>query len=175
MHQTADSGCAVYASRPKICRAYRCAWLAGAFDDADRPDRVGAVLDLAHRAGGVRLIIRQARADAFDRSPRLRAIAQRMRREMLVEIRDVEEVLDPRRPYRVLEPGDRELRVRGDRVEVVCQGRTLAHRRLPWLERAALGITLRWQAWRLSRWPSHEERAGNLRAATDTAQPCDSR
>lgn len=165
MHQTVDAGCAVYPGRPKICRAYRCAWLAGAFDDEDRPDRLGAVLDLAPRGDGIRLIIRQARPGVFDRSPRLRAIAERMRREMLVEIRDVEDVLDPSRPYRVLESGDRELRVQGDRIDVVCRGRTLERRRLPWLERAALGITRRWQVWRLSRWPSHEERARSLRTA----------
>jgi Fe-S-cluster containining protein len=162
MHQTEGAGCALYAVRPGICRAYRCAWLRGAFEDVDRPDRLGAVLDLVPRGDGIRLVIRQARPDAFDRSPRLQAIAQELRSEMLVEIRDVEDVLAPGRRYRVLEAGDRELVVSGDRIEVVCDGRTLERRRVPWLERAALGITRRWQAWRLSRWPSHEELARRL-------------
>ena len=167
MHQIAGAGCAVYAARPNVCRAYRCAWLAGALHDDDRPDRLGAVLDLVSRAGGIRLVIRQAEPDAFDRSARLQAIAEEMRRSMWVEIRDVEDVLDPERPFRVLQPGGDELRMRGDRVEVVRAGRVIERRRLPWLERIARWAGDRVTSWRISRWPSHEQRAGSLGAVEE--------
>ena len=169
MHQIAGAGCAVHAVRPNVCRAYRCAWLAGAFRDDDRPDRLGAVLDLVPRGECIRLVIRQAEPDAFDRSARLRAIAEEMRCSMLVEIRDVEDVLDPERPFRVLQPDGDELRVRGDRIEVLRAGRVVERRRLPWLERIARGVTTRVTSWRISRWPSHEQRARSLAGAEGSA------
>src|SRR5262249_47734976 len=36
--------CTIYPDRPDECRAYRCLWLDGWGDDADRPDRSGVLL-----------------------------------------------------------------------------------------------------------------------------------
>lgn len=170
MHQIAGAGCAVHAVRPNVCRAYRCAWLAGALGDDDRPDRLGAVLDLVSRGGEIRLVIRQAEPDAFDCSARLQAIAEGMRRSMLVEIRDVEDVLDPRRPFRVLQPDGDELRIEGDRIEVIRAGRVIERRRLAWLARIVRWVSDRITSCRISRWPSHEQRAQKLGAVEEPAR-----
>ncbi len=133
----AESGCGIYATRPKICRAYRCHWLQGGLEEADRPDRLGAVLDLVTRATSVRLEIRQATRDAFDRSPRLQQIAEDYRRSVPVRITDVDDVLDPDRPFRVLLPDGEENRVAGDVVEIYRDGRHVGTHRVGWIERAA--------------------------------------
>ncbi len=158
LHQRAEGGCAVHAVRPEICRAYRCAWLGGAFEDGDRPDRLGAVLDLQSRGDSVRFVVRQLDSGALDRSSRLREIVSEMRRSMAVEIRDVDDVLDPERPYRVLQPDGRDLEIEGDLVRARREGQLLYEQRAPWLERTARAIQQRVHAWRLRRWPSHEER-----------------
>ena len=148
----------MHAVRPGICRAYRCAWLGGAFEDGDRPDRLGAVLDLQSRGDSVRLVVRQMDSGALSRSPRLQEIVSETRRSMPVEIRDVDDVLDPDRPYRVLQPDGDELEIEGDRVRVSREGQLLYEQRAPWLERTARATLQRVHAWRLRRWPSHEER-----------------
>lgn len=176
MYVRDGGGCAVHERRPEICRAYRCAWLQGAFNEEDRPDALGAVLDWVPRGDSVRLLIRQAKPDAFDRSLRLQQIAEQARESGLVEIRDVEDVMDPDRPFRVLEPDGTELRIAGSRIEVIRDETVVEQRRVPLLERAVSWLRQRFVAWRLSRWPTHEERAaplGRAVTAAGTSQPGD--
>jgi hypothetical protein len=45
-HQV-GKGCSIYGARPDECRTYECGWLAGFFDGADRPDRLGVVFDVS--------------------------------------------------------------------------------------------------------------------------------
>lgn len=129
-------GCGIHATRPGICRAYRCLWLQGGLEDDDRPDRLGAVLDLVTRGAETRLEIHEAEPGAFERSNRLREIAERHRAALPVRVLDVGDVLDPDRPYRVLLPNGREQRVVGERVQEWRDGEPVEERRLPWLERA---------------------------------------
>ena len=128
-------GCGIYARRPGICRAYRCLWLRGGLEEADRPDRLGAVLDVVAQGATPRLEIRQARPGTFDTSPRLREIAERYRETMPVRLTDVEDVANPDRPFRVLLAGGEEQRVRGEEVTLYRDGRPVATQRLWWLER----------------------------------------
>lgn len=135
VHQRPEGGCEIHARRPGICRRYRCLWLQGGLEQDDRPDRLGAVLDLASRGGFPELVVHVAEPGAFDRSARLREIAERHRVAMPVRILDCGGVLDAERPYRVLLPGGDEQRVAGERVEIWRGGVRVAERRLPWLER----------------------------------------
>jgi hypothetical protein len=128
-------GCGIHSTRPSICRGYRCAWLAGHFEDADRPDRLGAVLDFTLRGVEPELSIIEASPGAFERSPRLQAIAAAQREVLRVRITDVAGVDDPDRPVRVLLARGEEHRVRGDRGIRLRDGVPIAERRLPWLER----------------------------------------
>jgi hypothetical protein len=127
--------CGIHARRPAVCRGYRCLWLQGKLDESDRPDRLGAVLDLVTRGTETRLEIHEAAPGAFDRSPRLREIAERHRAAIPVRILDTGDVLDPERAYRVLLPDGDELRVAGERVVRLRDGEVVEERRLPWLER----------------------------------------
>ena len=145
-----------------MCRAYRCAWLAGAFGDADRPDRLGALLDFVTRGDAVHLVVRQADGDAPQLASRLQQIVADTRRSMPVEIRDVEDVLDADRAYRVLHPGGAEHRIEGDRLQIMEGGRVVAERRAPWLERCVRSLVEHVRARRLRRWPSHAERLARL-------------
>lgn len=43
----ARGGCGIYPRRPESCRVFRCMWLDGWGEEADRPDRLGLVLDFA--------------------------------------------------------------------------------------------------------------------------------
>lgn len=146
------SGCSIHASRPGICRRYECLWLRGWFEPEDRPDRLGAVIDLDPSGGVVRLAVRLASPDAFERSTRLRAIAERMRESMPVRITDTDDVLNPERPYRVLLAGGEEHRVEGDVTRVLRPGLPVEERRAPWLERTLRRLVLRLQQRRLRRW-----------------------
>ncbi len=141
-HQRGARGCAIHATRPPICRAYRCLWLQGGLEDDERPDRTGGVVDLETTGVGLRLAIREARPGAFDASPALQAIAARHRESMPVRISDVGDPMDPDRPFRVLLAGGVEQRVAGDRIELHRDGRLVEVRRLPWLERTARRIAL---------------------------------
>jgi len=143
-------GCGVHARRPTVCRGYRCLWLQGKLDDADRPDQLGAVLDLVTAGAETRLEVHLAEPGAFERSPRLRAIVERHRASMPVRLLDVGDVLDADRPYRVLRPGGEELRVAGERVTRLRDGRVVEERRLPWLERAVRRAALAWRRRRLA-------------------------
>jgi Fe-S-cluster containining protein len=143
LHQDVGGpGCAIHATRPQICRAYRCLWLGGGLEEAERPDLLGAVLDVVSDGATVRLEIREAVPGSFDDSERLQAIGERYRVSMPVRISDVGDVLDPDRPYRVLLPGGEEYRVRGEWTEVVHSGRITQRRRLSWIERAARRVIL---------------------------------
>ncbi len=144
----AGPGCGIYATRPGICRAYRCLWLQGGLRPADRPDRLGAVIDLSTREGPAYLGIRQLREGTFESSPRLREIADSFRETIPVRITRAEDAENASRPYRVLLPGGLEQRVEGEWVEEIRDGRTLARRRIPRLERGFRRIRLAWQRWR---------------------------
>jgi Fe-S-cluster containining protein len=135
VHQRAGGGCGIYQQRPGICRAYRCLWLGGGLRDEDRPDALGAVLDLVAQGGSVWLEIREARPGAFERSARLRELAQEYRASMPVRIGDTADVLDPERRFRVLLPDGEERIVSGEWTTIVRPGRPDSRVRLPWLER----------------------------------------
>ncbi len=145
------AGCGIHPERPGICRAYRCLWLQGGLDEGDRPDRLGAVLDVLAVGEGHRLEIREATRGSFDRSPRLQEIAARYRAAMPVRITDVESPLDPDAPFRVLLPNGEEQRVVGDRVSLLRDGAVVEERRLPWLERTVRRLVLAWRLRRLGR------------------------
>jgi hypothetical protein len=129
-------GCGIHASRPEICRGYRCLWLSGSLEDSDRPDQLGAVLSLATEAETPSLFVHEARRGAFDASPRLQQIANVWRESLPVRITDSENVMDPDRPYRVLLPGGEEQIVAGDRITLRRPGRPDEARRLPLLDRS---------------------------------------
>ena len=129
-------GCSIHARRPGICRAYRCLWLSGGLEDDDRPDRLGAVLDVVAEGPVVRLEIRESRPGVFDVSERLAAIAEGYCASMPVRITDVGDVMDPDRSHRLLLPGGEEHRVDGDWTEVRKPGQAPYRQRLPWLERS---------------------------------------
>jgi hypothetical protein len=151
-HLRADAaGCGIHPRRPGICRAYRCLWLRGKLGDDDRPDRLGAVLDLVETGPVLRLSIRQATPDAYDRSPRLQEIAEEFRAFVPVRITDVDDVLDPDRPFRVLLPGGEEQRIAGEQIRVMRDGIAIETRRAAWPQRLARRIALRWQARKLRR------------------------
>ena len=138
----------MHATRPGICRRYRCLWLEGKLDDEDRPDRLGAVVDLMSQAGVAHLLIREAERGAFDRSPRLQAIAERFREAVPVRIADDRDSTDPDAPFRLLLPGGVERRVAGDDVTELRDGKVVAEKRLPAFERFARRVRSRWRAWR---------------------------
>jgi hypothetical protein len=136
VHQdVAGPGCAIHAHRPQVCRRYACLWRGGSLDAADRPDRLGAVLDLVSRGASVQLEIHEAAPGVFDRSARLQAIAAQFRASMQVRISDVADVLDADRPVRILLPGGDEEIVRGEWTESRRRDGAISIRRLPLLER----------------------------------------
>lgn len=152
LHQNSTGpGCSIHPERPGICRAYRCLWLQGGLEEPDRPDLVGAVLDLVREAAVVRLEIRQDRPGRFDDSPRLAEIAEQYRGSMPVRITDVEAVMDGDHPYRVLLPDGQEHRVRGEWTEIHRPGRAPERRRLSWIERWVRRGMLNWRRLRLRR------------------------
>lgn len=146
-----EGGCSIHATRPGICRAYRCLWLRGGLPEADRPDRLGAVLDVTAEAGAPFLAIREARTGNFARTPRLGEIADEYRRSMPVRITSAENVLDPDRSYRLLLPDGEERVVEGETVTRIRPGQSPETRRMPWLERGLRRVMLRVEAWRLRR------------------------
>lgn len=146
-------GCAIYETRPPICRGYRCLWLQGGLEDDERPDRTGGVVDLETTGIGLRLAIREARPGAFEASPALQSIAERYRDSMPVRISDTRDVMDPDRPFRVLLADGVEHRIEGERVEIHRHGLLVETRRLPWLERWARRLSNGWRARRLARIP----------------------
>jgi len=144
-------GCAIHATRPAVCRAYRCLWLQGGLEEAERPDRLGAIVDLRPSAEGVRLSIRQAAPGAFDASPALQAVAARYRAGGPVEITDPDDPWSAERVHRVLWPDGSETRAAGERVEVWRDGELREVRRAPALERMLQRLRVAWQRRRLER------------------------
>ncbi len=150
-HQRAEGGCAIHSRRPQICRAYRCLWLQGSFRDVDRPDALGAVVDLVPEGGQVVLAIRQAEPGAYDRSQRLQEIAAEFRTSTPVRITDVEDVLNADRPFRVLLPDGTEQRVSGEQIAIYRDGELIEESRLPWLERRARRLLVKLRQFKLRR------------------------
>ncbi|MCA9506610.1 MAG: hypothetical protein KC616_26220, partial [Myxococcales bacterium] len=150
-HQRGERGCGIHATRPGICRAYRCLWLQGGLEEDERPDRTGGVVDLETTGVGLRLAIREVRPGAFDASPALQAIAARYRTQMPVRITDTVDVDDPDRPFRVLLADDVEQRVAGDRIEIFREGVLIERKRLPWADRLARRVSIAWRSHRLRR------------------------
>lgn len=142
-------GCGIHSSRPSICRKYRCLWLRGGLGEGDRPDQLGAVLDIVPAGAEPYLAIRELRDGTFDGSSRLREIAEEFRASMPVRITSADEVLNPDRPYRVLQPAGREQRVTGEWVTTYADGVELSRKRMPWLERAVRRLQLAVLAFRL--------------------------
>lgn len=141
-------GCTIYERRPQICRAYRCLWLQGRLDAGDRPDRLGAVLDLVHEGGAALLAIREAVPGATEANPRLAAIAAHWREAMPVRITRAADALRSDAPVRTLLAGGEELVATGDTAVRLRDGTELERMRAPWLERLARRLRLAWQRWR---------------------------
>jgi hypothetical protein len=135
-------GCGIHARRPAICRGYSCLWLAGGLEPEDRPDRLGAVLDVATEGAVTRLRVHESRPGAYERSARLREIVTQYRESMPVRISDASRAHDPEAPLRELGPGGTELRIEGDWIVRFADGRELSRRRLPWLERGLRRLAL---------------------------------
>ncbi len=146
------TGCSIHATRPSICRRYRCLWLQGKLDDGDRPDRLGAVLDLVSEAGMPILEIREATPGATERSPRLQEIAERFRRTTTVRITDTHDVLSGDAAYRLLLPNGETRLVEGDTTTISHPDGRTETTTLPWLDRTLRRAVLALQRLRLSRW-----------------------
>lgn len=146
VHQRGAAGCGIHATRPPICRAYRCLWLQGGLEDDERPDRTGGIVDLETTGVGLRLAIRETRAGIFEESRSLQVIAERFRSSMPVRITDAQDPMDPNRPFRVLLADGVEQRIAGDRVEVYRGGQLADSRYLSWIERAARAIGNGWRS-----------------------------
>jgi len=145
------SACAIHGlpERPALCGDYRCAWLRGRYEEADRPDRLGAVLDVSPRAGLPLLSIREARPGAFDASPRLQEIARSHRETMEVRITCADDAMNADRPYRVLLPDGEEHRIEGEQTTVLRGGEIVSRQRMPLIERSVRRISLALQRRRL--------------------------
>lgn len=146
-----QGGCGIHTARPAVCRAYRCLWLQGSLDAADRPDRLGAVLDLVTEGETPRLVVHEAEADRLERSLRLREIVEHWRQSLPVRVIAAGDALDPERPFRLFLPDGEEQRVHGERVEIFRDGVRLGERRLPRLDRWLRRLLLAWRRRRLSR------------------------
>jgi hypothetical protein len=87
--------------------------------------------------------------EVYDASPRLQEIASECRELMPVRITDVADVLDPKRPFRILLGDGVEQIVTGETVTSLRDGIEIETRRIPWPERLARRVALRWRAFRL--------------------------
>ena len=146
------TGCSIHETRPSICRRYRCLWLQGKLEEQDRPDQLGAILDLVSEGTLPRLTIREARPGAHDESPRLQSIAARFRQSMHVQITDTSDVLDADTPYRVLLPNGEDHTVVGDRTIIRHSDGRTEEKRLPWMERQLRHAILSVRRFRLRSW-----------------------
>lgn len=144
-HQCSEKGCRIYETRPAICRSYQCLWRQGGLEDDERPDMTGGIVDLETVGVGLRLGIRLKIRGHFERSPKLVAIAERYRSEMPVRITDVEDVMNPDRPFEVLLPGGVSQCVEGTRIDVYRDGVLIEERVLPWAERWARHLSIWWR------------------------------
>jgi hypothetical protein len=110
---------------------------------------MGGIVDLETVGVGLRLGIRLKTRGHFERSPKLQAIAERYRSEMPVRITDVEDVMNPDRPFEVLLPDGVSQRVQGTRIDVYREGVLIEERVLPWAERWARHVAIWWRNRRL--------------------------
>jgi hypothetical protein len=165
-HQRPEGGCGIHPQRPGICRAYSCLWLGGGLRGDDRPDRLGAVLDVVAQGGSTWLEIREARPGVFEGSVRLQEIAAEFRRSMPVRVGDTADVLDAERRFRVLLPEGEERLVEGDWTTVRKPGIGDRRLRLPFFERWARNLTLRWRRRRLSGYRGGLGEGGQSRLST---------
>jgi hypothetical protein len=152
-------GCTIHATRPRVCREYHCHWLEGGLEGGDRPDRIGGIVDFAPGGLALHMAIVEAEPGALAASPRLRAIAAAHRDSVDVRVTDTRDVLDPDRPVRVLQAGGRELVLEGERVRTFESGRLASDARLPFIERMARRLQLRFQRWRWDRLAAARRRA----------------
>lgn len=141
-HQRKGGGCAIHETRPRICRAYSCLWLSGGLEEADRPDRLGAITDILTVGAETRLSIQEAAPGAFDGSARLQDVARQYRDSMPVRIVEAGNFLDPDRPYRVLLGDGEEHRVEGEWTTVLRPGHDLHKHRLSAFARLARRIVI---------------------------------
>lgn len=74
-----EKGCAIYDDRPEFCRTYRCGWLQGHLPAADRPDRVGLIVEVQKTVFGDTFVVHEFRPRAMD-LPRGARIYDRLRR-----------------------------------------------------------------------------------------------
>lgn len=148
-HQRSGGGCSIHAQRPPICRAYHCLWRQGGLRDGDRPDRLGALLDLENQGGSVSLSVRMADASALGRSARLREVVEEFRASMPVRLLVVVGGCTDEGEQRLLLPGGDELRREGDRLLRLRAGAVIETTRRPWLERGLRAWASRWRRWRL--------------------------
>jgi len=143
------AGCGIHADRPPVCRGYHCLWLQGGLDDDDRPDRTGGIVDLEPGGLGAQLSIREIRAEAFETSSALQAIAEKHREQMPVRVILHGDPNDPDRPFRVLQAGGLEHRVAGERIEIWRDGEFVAVQSLGWAERLGRKISVWWRGRKL--------------------------
>jgi len=148
-----DGGCGIHATRPSICRGYRCLWLKGSLEESDRPDRLGAVLSLASEGLTPTLFVHEREPGVFDASPRLQQIAEHFRAAVPVRIAAAADVLNPDRPQRLLLADGEEHRIEGATTRVYRGGALVETRRLGAIERAFRAVSLTLQRWRLARRP----------------------
>lgn len=86
-HETCSHLCAGrcdrYDTRPEMCAEYRCAWLMGHGQSADRPDRSGALVEHRGTKFGVQLV-GKILEDGRRADKAIRRIASSMKRVVLV-------------------------------------------------------------------------------------------
>ena len=71
MHCASGGGCAIYSTRPRLCRDFECEWLTSrTLPPHFRPDRIGTILMEAHDADEYRAVCAPARPLAW-RNPRV--------------------------------------------------------------------------------------------------------
>ena len=157
-------GCSIHATRPAVCRGYQCHWSKGGLELADRPDRLGAVVDFAPGGLTLHLAIVEATPGAFAASPRLREIAEQHREQMDVRVSDTRDVLDPDRPIHVLQAGSRELLIEGSRVRTYEGGGLVADERLPAIERGVRRAQQLFAGWKWRRISAARRRAFQRRS-----------
>ena len=124
-------GCAIHERRPQICRDYHCLWVSGGLTDEDRPDKLGAVVDILTLGAETRLSIQEARPGAYDTSARLQEIAAQYRESMPVRVVEAGNFLDPDRPFRVMLARGEEHRVSGEWTTIQRPGEAPTRHRLP--------------------------------------------
>jgi hypothetical protein len=71
VHCASGGGCAIYSTRPRLCRDFECQWLIDrALPPRLRPDRIGTILMEAHDADEYRAVCSPSRPHAW-RDPRV--------------------------------------------------------------------------------------------------------